>query len=54
MKTLKDCLEILGGARPVEARTVRRAVALGLWWATLLLVTLLFVGRATKFVYVDF
>ena len=47
-------LEALGGARPLAIRTPARSVALGLWWVVLLLATLAFAGRFTKFVYVDF
>jgi hypothetical protein len=54
MKRLARWLETLGGALPFVPTTTGRAVALGIWWATLLLLTLAFVGRATKFVYVDF
>jgi len=54
MKTIVRWLELLGGSAPFEVKTAGRAVAVGLWWVTLLLVTLMFVGRATKFVYVDF
>jgi hypothetical protein len=54
MKTIVRWLELLGGSTPFAVRTPGRAVALGLWWVTLLLLTLMFVGRATKFVYVDF
>jgi hypothetical protein len=47
-------LEQLGGARPAPTGSPARAVALGLWWLLLLLLTLAFAGRFTKFVYVDF
>jgi hypothetical protein len=47
-------LEHLGGVRPLTPRTPASAVTLGLWWLALLLVTLLFAGRYSKFVYVDF
>jgi hypothetical protein len=47
-------LEQLGGARPAPVNSRGRAVALGLWWLLLLLLTLAFAGRFTKFVYVDF
>lgn len=51
---LVEWLETLGGVRPLCADTPARAVILGLWWTALLLVTLLFAGRYSKFVYVDF
>ena len=47
-------LETLGGVRPLERYTASRAVSLGCWWFVLLLATLAFAGRNTKFVYVDF
>jgi hypothetical protein len=47
-------LELLGGARPMAPRTLAQCLGLGLWWLTLLLFTLLFAGRYSKFVYVDF
>jgi hypothetical protein len=47
-------LEQLGGVRPVALRGATRSVILGLWWVALLLVTLVFAGRYSKFVYVDF
>jgi len=52
--SLVRLLEKLGGAQPLEARTLPRSIALGLWWLSLLLLVLLFAGRYTKFVYVDF
>jgi hypothetical protein len=47
-------LELLGGVRPIPLSSWRRAVALGLWWALLLALVYLTIGRATKFIYVDF
>lgn len=47
-------LEKVGGARPFERSTSIGSVALGLWWAALLLTVLSFAGRYTKFVYIDF
>ena len=47
-------LEKVGGARPMATRTPARSIALGLWWLSLLLLTLAFAGRYSKFVYVDF
>ena len=54
MKTIARWLERLSGALPIEVKTTRGAIALGVWWCALLLATLLFIGRATKFIYVDF
>jgi hypothetical protein len=47
-------LEVLGGARPWPSPTLARSVRQGLWWLCLLLCTLAFAGRYSKFVYVDF
>jgi hypothetical protein len=47
-------LEKVGGARPLALKTPAHGVGLGLWWLTLLLSTLAFAGRYSKFVYVDF
>jgi hypothetical protein len=47
-------LEVLGGARPVPLSSPWRAAALGVWWAFLLILVYLTIGRATKFIYVDF
>ena len=54
MKTLATLLEKLGGAEPLDARTLPRSVALGIWWLSLLFLVLMFAGRHSKFVYVDF
>jgi hypothetical protein len=54
IRELVSLLERLGGAKPLEHRTPLRSVGLGLWWLALLLLTLAFAGRFTKFVYVDF
>jgi hypothetical protein len=47
-------LEILGGARPISGRSSGRLIALGVWWFVLFLVVYATIGRATKFIYVDF
>jgi peptidoglycan/LPS O-acetylase OafA/YrhL len=50
-------LEVLGGARVPPRACVRRRwfpIALAVWWCLLLLLTVAFVGRSTKFIYVDF
>jgi hypothetical protein len=54
MATLRAWLEVLGGARPPARRTRPGAVAWGLWWIVLFLVLFATIGRATKFIYVDF
>jgi hypothetical protein len=50
-------LEVLGGARPVPpafARLRLYPLVLALWWVLLLVLSIAFVGRSTKFIYVDF
>jgi hypothetical protein len=50
-------LEILGGARRVPHGLLQSRwfpVALGFWWALLILLSVAFIGRSTKFIYVDF
>ena len=47
-------LEILGGARAGAPLSTRRRIALGAWWAILFLILCAAIGRATKFIYVDF
>jgi hypothetical protein len=54
LQMVMAALETIGGARPIDRTGVGWAVALGLWWAALLLLILAFAGRATKFIYVDF
>ena len=54
MTSLVVFLEKLGGAQPLDTRTPPRSVALGLYWLSLVILVLLFAGRSTKFVYVDF
>ena len=54
MKHLVTWLEKLGGALPLDTRGALRSVALGVWWLCLLVLVLLFAGRYSKFVYVDF
>ena len=55
---LQDRLERLGGARPLtgEGRvpSLLACVGLAVWWAALVLLVVAFVGRSTKFIYVDF
>jgi hypothetical protein len=57
MQRFQHWLEVLGGARPLpkqlaELRLI--GVAVGAWWALLLLLAFAFAGRTAKFVYVDF
>lgn len=47
-------LEVLGGARAPRRGTPGRRVAWGVWWAILFLLLFAAMGRATKFIYVDF
>jgi hypothetical protein len=57
MQRWQHWLEVLGGARPLPDRLAERrlfGIALGVWWAVLLLVAFAFAGRTAKFVYVDF
>jgi len=54
---LAALFEILGGARPLPARPERSSVAAlaqGVYWVLLLLLTLSFMGRSAKFIYIDF
>jgi hypothetical protein len=54
MRVIADWLALLGGVRPPRRRTVIGSLALGVWWAVLFAVILATIGRATKFIYVDF
>jgi hypothetical protein len=54
MTFLVNLLEKLGGAQPMDTRGGFRSVALGLYWLLLLTLVLVFAGRYSKFVYVDF
>jgi hypothetical protein len=50
-------LEVLGGARAGPPALIRKrwyAFALAFWWIVLLLLSIGFAGRSTKFIYVDF
>ena len=51
---LRSWLEVLGGARAPARPTRLSAVAWGVWWIVLFVVVYATVGRATKFIYVDF
>jgi hypothetical protein len=54
MRALMAWLEVLGGARPARRRGWLGAVGRGVWWTVLFLVVFATIGRATKFIYVDF
>jgi hypothetical protein len=47
-------LELLSGARAPRRDTPARRLAWGVWWAILFLAIFVAMGRATKFIYVDF
>lgn len=55
---LKATLEYLGGVTdqlPVYwLRWMQSPIWWGIWWATLILLTLLFSGQTSKFIYIDF
>jgi hypothetical protein len=51
---IQEFLEAIGGARPMSVRGRAGAVALGVWWTVLFLAVYSTIGRATKFIYVDF
>ena len=54
IKIVADWLALLGGSRPLRRRTFWSSLALGLWWAVLFALALATIGRASKFIYVDF
>ena len=47
-------LELVGGARPLRGVSAGRRIALGLWWCVLFFLICATIGRASKFIYVDF
>lgn len=47
-------LEILGGSRASKGGGWIGAVAMGVWWMLLFVAVFATIGRATKFIYVDF
>jgi hypothetical protein len=53
IKTVRGWLEILQGVRAVELSGIQ-LVALGIWWALLIWLTLFASGRGSRFIYVDF
>jgi hypothetical protein len=54
MKAIVDWLALLGGSRPPRRRTIMGSLALGFWWVVLFALVFATIGRATKFIYVDF
>ena len=54
IRVLADWLAWLGGVRPARRHTLAGSLALGIWWAFLFAVVLATIGRASKFIYVDF
>lgn len=54
VERLERWSQILGGSQPPPDRGWRGAVALGVWWAVLFAAVFATIGRATKFIYVDF
>jgi len=55
MQRLASFLALLGGMRPPRRpRGVPGAVALGVWWVVLFALVYATIGRASKFIYVDF
>ena len=54
MRGLMTWLEVLGGARRPQRPGWLGALALGVWWTLLFVIVFATVGRATKFIYVDF
>ncbi|MGC3969144.1 MAG: hypothetical protein QM775_17800 [Pirellulales bacterium] len=53
----KHCLEYFGGERdapPAGLRLSSASPAWGLWWGGLLLLTYVFAGQSSKFIYIDF
>jgi hypothetical protein len=54
MRALMAWLEVLGGARAPAKSTPLGAIARAFWWAVLFVIVFATIGRATKFIYVDF
>jgi hypothetical protein len=57
LERVRNFLEVLGGARPPPESLATRPffhLLLGALWFAMFLTTLAFIGRATKFIYVDF
>jgi K+-transporting ATPase A subunit len=54
---LREWFQMLGGCTPLPAiwlSSIRVQVAIGVWWIILFLILTAFIGRSTKFIYVDF
>jgi hypothetical protein len=54
IRLLIEWLEVLGGARVSAKDSPLRHVVRGVWWVVLFAVIFTTIGRATKFIYVDF
>jgi hypothetical protein len=58
MRRWTEYFEYLGGSRddaPEGLPAVwKNPIALGMWWAVLLLAILMFCGQTSKFIYIDF
>jgi len=54
MKSIAEWLALLGGVRPPRRRTLVGSLLLGIWWAVLFALIVATIGRASKFIYVDF
>jgi hypothetical protein len=54
IRIIADWVALLGGVRPPRRRTLITGVLLGVWWVVLFAVVFATIGRATKFIYVDF
>lgn len=56
-RRVRHLLETAGGSRELPRKWFQSKaapVALSAWWTLLLFLALAFVGRATRFIYVDF
>jgi len=54
---LQHWLETIGGCHlwvPISEKKASRHILLGAWWFTLLTIIFAFIGRGTKFIYIDF
>ena len=55
---IKAALEYLGGVTEQAPawwlRGTQASIVWGIWWALLILLTLLFSGQSSKFIYIDF
>ena len=53
-RRIVEAFEVLAGWRAPSRPSWLTGVALGCWWFFLVLVVFATIGRATKFIYVDF